>query len=69
MDFLLFHEICGKSQLGTNSAEWWIFGSCLQGEGHFWHSTSHTHAHTHVREDEPSLPKESYIVEIASGYS
>lgn len=29
----------------------------------------HTRTHTHVREDEPSLPKESYIVEIASGYS
>lgn len=29
----------------------------------------HTRTRTHVREDEPSLPKESYIVEIASGYS
>lgn len=68
MDFLLFHEICGKSQLGTNSAEWWILvlvckEKATSGTAH------HTRTHTHVREDEPSLPKESYIVEIASGYS
>ena len=37
------------------------------GTVHHTHTHARTHAHAH--EGEPSLPKESYIVEIGSGYS